>query len=75
VSDEYLRPKDQNASKCYVFTSKKVPIKFFKRVKYKILIFPKVNLKKMVENRRAKVFPKIKNGQKKCPIFRNGNTL
>jgi hypothetical protein len=34
-----------------------------------------VNLKKISEIQRAKVFPKIKNGQKKCPIFRNGNTL
>jgi hypothetical protein len=29
----------------------------------------------MFEIRRAKVFPKSKNGQKKCPIFKNGNTL
>jgi len=39
------------------------------------ILFQKVNLKKISEIRRAKVFPKIKNGQKKCPIFRNGNTL
>jgi hypothetical protein len=36
---------------------------------------PKVNLKKMAKNKGAKVFPKSKNGQKKCPIFKNGNTL
>jgi hypothetical protein len=34
-----------------------------------------MNLKKMFEIRRAKVFPKSKKGQKKCPIFKNGNTL
>jgi hypothetical protein len=39
------------------------------------IYFRKVNLKKMAENQRAKVFPKSKNGQKKCPIFKNGNTL
>jgi len=39
------------------------------------IYFQKVNLKKMAKNKGAKVFPKIKNGQKKCPIFQNGNTL
>jgi hypothetical protein len=37
-----------------------------------------VNLKNLVEisnKKGAKVFPKSKNGQKKCPIFKNGNTL
>jgi hypothetical protein len=29
----------------------------------------------MAEIKGAKVFPKSKNGQKKCPIFQNGNTL
>jgi hypothetical protein len=29
----------------------------------------------MAEIKGAKVFPKIKKGQKKCPIFKNGNTL
>jgi hypothetical protein len=29
----------------------------------------------MAKNKGAKVFPKSKNGQKKCPIFKNGNTL
>jgi len=27
------------------------------------------------ENKGSKVIPKSKNGQKKCPIFKNGNTL
>jgi len=67
-----LTPKHQNASKCYVLTSKKVPIN---AQKYKILIFPKVNLKKHGRFRGSKVFPKIKNGQKKCPIFKNQNIL
>jgi len=29
----------------------------------------------MAKKRGAKVFPKSKNGQKKCPIFRRGRIL
>jgi len=41
----------------------------------KIIYFQKVNLKKLAKIKDPKVFPKIKNGQKKCPIFKNRNTL
>jgi len=39
------------------------------------IYFQKVNLKKKAEKRGSKVFPKIKNGQKKCPIFKNAQIL
>jgi hypothetical protein len=39
------------------------------------IYFRILNLKKIAKIRGSKVFPKIKNGQKKCPIFKNGNIL
>jgi hypothetical protein len=54
-------------------TEKSVP-GFFKLNIFKSIYF-KEGLKKMAKKRGAKVFPKSKNGQKKCPIFRRVRIL
>ena len=39
------------------------------------IYYPKVNLKKSAKNKDPKVFPKFKNGQKKCPKTGIKNTF